>query len=392
MDASTESRLVALKAARDRHRDEIRQIDLETGRIVADLDASGDDYNKSAIGRLLGVSHTQVKNLMRAAETAPVQTIPADRVPVMDNVVAGAYVRDRGARIVRSISGFEESDVLYASGLDPRVFTEARYGGGDWIRVPAMLWLLDSGEWLGVSEATVGYLGTGPRYAEQALLEAGVDASAAAEIPRWRFCDAVDISNPNTWEKSVYWPRQDMGIPDLSDDRMVVRFGEGRPRLRYGNRIPLPGDDRRDPAHPEKTRLEAWINFLNDPPEWASGNRVARVFVNRGFAAAQGFELRDPLLSPSRPPVVVIEQGLVQLWGYFFRSFDRTEILPPGAYEALDIAGVYPPAVIAEHDARAGTPWGRFVNRFIGSTRDLPPFIDISATGDVRLDYTPYRA
>ncbi len=104
----------------------------------------------------------------------------------MANTTAGDYVTSIGARIVRSISGFDAGDVLVQSGLDPRLFA----GPDDQIpSIPYMLWLLDSGDWVGVSQATVGYNGTGCEFAENALTRAGVPERAAREIVRWRFCD-----------------------------------------------------------------------------------------------------------------------------------------------------------------------------------------------------------
>lgn len=79
-------------------------------------------------------------------------------IAVIDSAAAGKCVREREARIARSISAFEPADGLWASGLDPRVF-EAN-GSLD---VPCVLWHLDTGEWVGVSRAAVGYGGPDAR-------------------------------------------------------------------------------------------------------------------------------------------------------------------------------------------------------------------------------------
>lgn len=115
------------------------------------------------------------------------------------------------------------------------------------MQLPAMLWLLNSGEWVGVEEATVGYGGSGCDMSRNALVTAGVDKKVADEIVRWRFCDAVDIDDPATWQKSTIWPIHSRGIPSVIGATIVVNFGEGLQRIRSWN-------DFSPPWRPRSTR------------------------------------------------------------------------------------------------------------------------------------------
>ncbi len=317
----------------------------------------------------------------------------------MENTIAGEYVMSIGATIVRSVSGFSSSDVLVQSGLDPRLFADA---DEQHLEVPYMLWQLDSGEWIGVSQATVGYGGTGPDFARQALRRGGVDRETAAAIVQHRFCDAVDITDPITWKTSTRWPVHARSTPRVLDDRMIVTFGDGLASLQdYDTGLDL----RRGPIddtgfypsdHPE-THLEAWLRFLNDQahlPEWAQGPRTARVFRNDDTAASNGFiatSLRWGRWTNAASPCIVIEQGHVQLWGFFYRPRDTTQYLPNEAYQVLAMADVYPTS-LAERDERSARPWGRFVSTLFNVRDGLPDAIDISVDGKGTLAYTPTEA
>lgn len=389
------SALITIRAERERAVRELRRLDLAMGRLASEAMRADKYATKSSLGRLLGYSHTHIANLVQAAEAEPAPAA-VERVPVMDNVAAGDYVSSLGSRIIRSISAFESSDVLVQSGLDPRLFAD-----DEGIRVPYMLWQLDSGDWVGVSTATVGYGGTGCSLSHNALTRAGVSSAIADDIVSWRFCDAVDIDNRQTWLTSTRWPVHSRGIPGAVDDRMVVLFGDGLssiqsfreadPQLSY----PEVDETGFYPSVTRETHLEAWLRFLDDTealPEWAQGTRVARVFRNDDAAAADGFAAR-PLLAnwssySSAHPCIVIEQGMVQLWGFYHRPLDQTQYLPDEAYEVLNLANAYP-TVLVERDTRHARPWARFISTLIPQNDGLPDRIDISPTGTSHLTYHP---
>lgn len=396
MKSDVKFELALLKGQRDHHSDEIRKIDLQFGRVAAQAISDDEDTSKSAIGRVIGFSHTHVANLIDAAKNSEPPAEQQTAVPIFDNVLAGEYVIARGAKIVRSISAFNPSDVLHQSGLDPRLFAEP----DGRINMPAMIWQLDSSNWIGVSAATVGYGGTGCSYSHQALIRAGIPEETATEIVKWRFCDAVNIDEPNSWIKQKIWPIHPRGIPRVSSDRMIVNFGEGLQGIRRyspGRRTSELSVDETGfyPSDTGLSTLEAWIEFLDNVdqlPPWAQGPRVARVFLNREIAQNQGFVVLSGSTTlyraPRSSPVVVIEQGFVQLWGHFYQPLDRTQLLPDEAYTALNCANVYP-LEIAERDARSSRPWGRFTSRLLGPDKSLPGWIDVSISGKEKLAYTP---
>lgn len=370
-------------------------MDLETGRQAARILDTDEYASKSSIGRLLGVSHTYVGKLIDAARAAPEPDSPTG-IPVLDNTVAANYVLSMGASIRRSISAFSAPDVLYASGLDPRLFDS----GDGYADVPNMLWHLDNGDWVGVSKATVGYGGTGCGYSRDALTRAGLDPAIAHEIVAWRFCDTGDhITGPTSkWTTSTRWPVHARSVPHLLDDRMILMFGDGLTPFRDTTpdlplQLPTVDESGVLPSATEVSPLQAWLDFLDsdDLPEWARGPRVARAFSTADVAAEQGF-IAVPrwtrLGAMQRAhPCIVIEQGCIQMWGFYFRPTDARQYLPDEAYEFLARASVYPHS-LREHDKASQSLWARFTRMFV-SNNTTPASVDISRSGQGTLAYTP---
>jgi len=83
------------------------------------------------------------------------------------------YVPSARRHLERVIAGFDNCDVLLRSRLDPELFCERSS-----LDVSHMLWLVN-GCWFDVKGVNVGYGGTGPRAAHQALKEAGVSEEDA---------------------------------------------------------------------------------------------------------------------------------------------------------------------------------------------------------------------
>lgn len=396
MNTQAQRELALLRGERERLARDLDRIDIEMGRRADEILHTQEFVSKSAIARLLGFSHTHVGTLIERARAVP-EPVASTRIPVMKNTIAGEYVSSTGARIVRSVSAFSPSDALAQSGLDPRLFaTDGRQS----IHVPNMLWKLDTGEWIGVEQVNVGYGGTGPGLAHDALTRAGVDDATASAIVRWRFCDAADIDDPDSWTTRRVWPVHARSVPLILDDRMIVLFGDRLTMPRYGGDGPKQRDQDIDetgilPSEHQESPLQGWLRFLDevdDLPTWAQGTRVARVFRNDEAAAADGFTITSGLWSTLRGqtihPSVVIEQGNVQLWGTFYRPHDTTQYLPEEAYEVLAMASVYP-AELAARDERAARPWGRFVSTFFNIRDGLPDIIDISTDAKTELSYVP---
>lgn len=396
MDAKTERDLVLLRAQREGLERELQQIDLEIGQRAYEVLTTDEYASKSSLGRILGFSHTHIGNLVERARSAP--AAPArERIPVMENTLAGEYVMSIGARVIRSVSGFHAGDVLVTSGLDPRLFAEE---GQQRLNVPYMLWHLDTGDWVGVSQATVGYGGTGCDYARSALERAGISRDAARTIVRWRYCDAVNVDDETTWKTSQRWPVSARSTPIVMDDRMIVPFGDGLSTLQPYQHLAV--DRHRDPVdetgfYPsvtEESHLEAWLRFLDDSPnlpDWARGERVARVFRNAEAAAEDGFVATSKAWGRAGTTAyasIVIEQGNVQLWGFYYRPRDTTQYLPEEAYQVLSLASVYP-ADLATRDERAARPWSRFVAGFVPHRDGLPDRIDVSVSAGETLAYLP---
>lgn len=308
------------KAQQDKMLDDAHRLDRRIGQLAAQAITADEYTTEASVGRALGISPEDVGGLVAAAGNSGPSRRAQPRIPVLDNTLAGDYVCARGARIVRSISGFDEGDVLFQSGLDPALFADPGDAGGR-ISVPNMVWQLDSGHWVGVSMATVGYGGTGCGFSMQALMHAGVDEQAAAEIVRSRFCDAVDVDDVSSWHTSTIWPVHARSFPWMVADRMIVNFGPGLRlfedgSLSAGPVLPTPDVDPSGflPSKTAQTPYEAWLGFLDQEraalPEWAQGRRVARVFLDEAAAHGQGFVLsrqHDFGEEVQSRPMVVIE-------------------------------------------------------------------------------------
>lgn len=397
----SEAEIARLKASRDRLATKIAELDREIGQKASAAIAADSSVTKSSLGRALGMSHTHVGNLISAASgTTAAGTPEVSGIPVLENYLAAEVVREAGSTIERCITGYSEGDVLFQSGLDPRLLADGTEG--ERVRPPAMLWQLDTGQWLGVSDVTVGYVGTGPGYAARTLVEAGVDQDVARRLVRWRFCDARGLTGTEAddWTTSMRSPFHARHLPRLIDDRIIVDFGEALYRRRrwMSSLPPLDANgDEIDPADGDSSgprrlgNFGAWLQFLDSPeaPDWATGKRVARVFLSRDAAAEQGFvhELWDAMQRLESIPTVVIEQGKVQLWGHFYSPLARTDLLAPEAYVALAEARVFPQG-LADRDRGSSKPLSRLITRLFG-TDNLPQSIDVSDDGASTLTFQP---
>lgn len=110
-----------------------------------------------------------------------------------------------------------------------------------------------------------------------------------------RFCDAVDITDQNTWRTSSRWPVSPLSTPSVMNGYLVQRIG---PALRDldATRMPDFGRDAVDetgfyPSTLDVSPAEAWLALLDshEQPSWAKGERRVRVFLPSEEEASQGF-------------------------------------------------------------------------------------------------------
>lgn len=304
-------------------------------------------------------------------------------IVILDGPAAARFVTTQQANIVRSISGFDESDAALRSNLSPRVFTAANR-----LDPPNMLWQLNTGEWVGVSRTQVGYGGEGPQLAAAALIAAGVAEDLADEISRYRFCDAVDITDPQTWEKSRMWPVEGRSWPQLVEGRMVVAWGPRMPGTGYfpvsKSSQPDPDPSGFYPSSHATSGWEQWIDFLDqeDLPDWAEPfgpRRAAWLFYDETQAKAHGYQLQGRELARGRfsSPTVVLTQGDVQLWAFHPRPNQPGRLVHDDTLQFLKQAGL--PTEHIERDEHRRTAWWSRLWRSLTGERTLPEPMHVEA-------------
>lgn len=341
---------------------DLSTIDRKIGKVIAEELDSERFASIADMARCLGVTEELAERLAEGRSVTWEHT----GVVQLDNEVAASYVIEQGARVVRSISAFGESDTVLRAGLDPRVFSA--YGG---LYPPNMLWQLDTGEWLAVSTTNVGYGGEGPHLARRALVAAGVSKEAADEIAAYRFCDAVDVTDPETWELSRMWPVEGRTWPQLVGDSMVIPFGPRRPGKRWREAPQLAHQRDPDPSgfYPSSHATpgwEQWVDFLDQDelPVWARGRRRAWLFLDREIAAERGFEIEVFNNFHDRgSPTLVIEQGAIQLWAFCPSPDVPGRLAHDSCFEYLRRAA-FDTGELERTDVRRGSRWARFL-RFI---------------------------
>lgn len=383
-----QAELIQAAAVKRRLQQDVRKQDRRIGDLLADELAENKYATKSNLGRMLGVSHTAVGNMLSIAAAAGESAQP-ERIQSLENQTAGRWVKDQGLRVVRHISAFDASDVLYRSELDPRLFEVDGH-----VDVPNVLWQLSDGSWIGVETATVGYGGTGCGFTRDALRAAGVSEGTADELIQWRFCDARDVeADPTTWDRRRIWPVYSRAMPWLMDDKVIVPFSEDSMEIADpGDSVDASGIYA---SPPSDSHFHEWIRFLNGEhlPDWARGERVARVFLRDEESARQGF-VSPQTGSAAWSPLLVIEQGDVQLWGNFdFVPGDRrgNRYLGAEAYEALRIANVYP-RELAAIESEPKKLWLRLLEPWVGTKDPFAnlSFVDVSSDAS-SLAYVPAR-
>jgi predicted transcriptional regulator len=370
--ANLTAELHSLRAQRDRASREIASIDHRLGQVAAEL--LTEEYSKSHIARIIGVSHTHVQTLIERAEGSTLLHDDAWSTPTMTGRAAVEYLRSTRTHVARVVAAFEASDVLFESRLHPEAFEQ---GAGLPLLMPHMLWQLNDANWLAIEEVNVGYGGTGGTYALRALEDAGIPSHLAQQIASYRF-STTDIEAGEV-SGQVTWPRYPSAT-NLSPQGGAYVVCLGRDALASVVREDLTGFY---PSVGPNAPLQQWIDFLDgDCPDWMKGDRVARVFLSANEARRQGFVGRFG--SGASVYTLIVEQGEFQMWVPVYGPIDGGYNLSSEMYEALRIADLYP-ADLAERDSRS-----RFW-RFLDQVRHVerPAFVDVSRNGQGVLRCTP---
>ena len=382
------------KLRNERHRleDHQRMVDRRSGELAEAMISQG--HRKGRVAETLGVSIPHVGTLIERARewgaAGPMKevTTPAPVIPYYE---AHRYLQETGAELAQVIVGREGTDVVLESGQDPDYFSD----GLD-VLWPNMLWFTSTGRVLVIDGVNSGYGGTGPGHTRDLLLQVGFDA-AVADLAYAKQLIRIDIEDIASGQYEVRTSTS-RGLPAPRVDGEVYAVSLGRGEFSFA---PDPGDPGDPNGEAALTPFRAWIDYLDylegedvaegeDLPDWLSGERVARVFLDREEAVRQGFDDRsNPVRAAleQRAYVLVIEQGRLQLRLPDYQPVDPTQPVSDEAYEALAYAGLYPEGL------EELTPQARFVRywrRLLGNPR--PGYIDISASGKRRLSYVPRRS
>ena len=375
--------LQALAGRRARAQDEIDRAGLEIGATATYLrDVLRQSKARSAEFAALSPSH--MTELMRAAVNAGI-TIddPLRKIPVLRGEALQTYVRQNGGPR-RIIASFADSDTMWMAKIEPEAFLDLddRYGG--LLNVPHMLVHTREGTWVAVDNVNVGYGGTGSSNALRELQGLGLDPDMAKQVAYSRVSD-VDLEDPDNGLFTNRWPHVPLGEPSPVGDFFVVVVPVEDPSAR-ARRLGIrnvAGPRDFEQTHngfyatwPSEPPLARWISALDDPaaPEWLSGPRRARVFLDREVARAAGFAqltLQPWQLGSYGTYPVVIEQGRLQLWLDIPTSNDPTMLFTPEIYAALDQAGFYTDDLRARDDQSSFWRW----LRSLGAVR--PDFVDL---------------
>lgn len=372
---------------RARLQDEIDQEGRQIGAVATYLrDELGQPKARSA--EFARLSPSYMTELMRSAYENGVTIVdPLQRIPFLMGPSLQQYVAERGGPR-RVIASFASSDPFYMAKLDPESIRDEHYGNG--LRPPPMLvQTRETNEWVGVDNVTVGYGGSGPTNAHRELTGLGIDPELALDVANFRVSD-VDLDSPDDRLRTNKWPHVPLELPTPIGGFFAVAIDVGAPS--YDGAISGPETDELDVTHngfyatlSTHPLLTRWLTMLDSAelPEWLSGDRRARVYLNRSLAQEHGFSEHSLAASWGYEPTVyqvIIEQGRLQLWLNIPTSNDPTVLFTPEIYDALEQAGFYADEYQAK-DAQAAF-WRWLRSR--GSQR--PDSVDLY---DRALLYTP---
>lgn len=354
-------------------------IEGELGPVLTKLHDQG--RSLSELGRMVGGSHVLAKSMIERTHVDSPSASHGWTVPIVGTREAVEHAMSYGLR--RVIASFDASAVYHHSRLHPSVFAA---GYGTTLTVPQMLWELDVASeerWLGVDNVNIGYTGTGPGNALNALTQAGVDTTLARTIAyESQFAD-LDVTAQRLVIANQTGSPYALDRPTKEGD--VFAFIAGRdPDTIVNPRRPghglAPGTSELGPLakhfalHP--SQRAPWIGHWDD--------RHARLYLNPAAARASGFH-RQLATGPPMTYQLIIEQGEAQIWMPLYPP-DDGRLLGDEAYETLAQFDLVP-TDIRRHDVRS-QPRRWLAQLLTGRRR--PPWIDISPTGDRHLEHLPH--
>lgn len=246
-------------------------------------------------------------------------------------------------------------DVFWLMGTHPDAL-DWDAGGSPYLAIGA-----HDGSVVAVTDAGIGYNGTGPSRAEQLLLVLGVDEAVARQIA-YRKVSVVDLAAPAMALHTDEWPHFNLPMPQTRET------GRGSVlQVRYtGEQVLNPG----------ASTLRSWVDLLNSPgrPEWLAGPR--RIELHTTFEACEEHGLvsaEDQQKAHGWVNPMLITQGQVQTWLTW--QMNPAEYLPRGevgrlsdvARGALRLFGV-PNEKVARLDTASGY-WDMITHRVMNLPR-----------------------
>lgn len=321
----------------------------EQGATIALLDdAYGQSHAVSA--RLIGMSAAAASDLVSRAQAAGTQVRdPMDRALRLSPREAISYLHDNHEEIDQVVASFSDSDVLYLTGLHPRVWAEAT---SNHLWVPHMaLHLASSDQWIGITDVNVGYSGSGRHAARTLLSQVLHDQNLAERIASHRV-SVVDINDQSRGIFQNEWPLYPLSRLEFHGSHLSTTFSLERPSPWALNQQRQKYDHDGSgfyPTEPALPPLQHWLALLDSPdrPEWLSGRRRGRLYLSPQAALRDGFGGPAGRSSSSIQRMmsgdigggndrIIIEQGDLQLRLRAHQPRDSTMYLSDVMSEALE--------------------------------------------------------
>lgn len=369
------ARIESRQAARSAYLTRARQGAEAIGRDALALKDLG--MSVSEIARRVSIPRPTLNEFIATAANSNVPTgsaaAPVAPLPVLSESELVQAVQ-QGGPVTEIAASFGDTDTMFLSREPFARFVNP--GWGSRLRIPHLMLRLDEAGWIGVSNTTVGYGGTGPSNARRALSSVGIDDDLAREVAFYNRVSHVVFDkdgNPSFSEKGVQWPRLGLAAPEP--------FGDNLDRFRIKLLVAdgVPSDDDEVLSEPDEvddgfyesepdglTQWQRWLKYLDSPPTWLppSDARRGTLFTSLEAAGDAGFSdisraereanrrsaVRVDIDSPYLTYPLIIEQGPVQLWLTAYTSADPTVWVPPEFHDVLRDSGLLPKEAI-ETDA-----------------------------------------
>lgn len=329
------------------------------------------------LGHEFNMSHTQARRMAESARNPTISQVPVMRLEEAVAALAGF------GQITRMVQGFEEIDVLLASGINPVAFSF-----GTSIHVPHLLLQNAAGVWVGIEDCTCGYGGTGPHNTVDLLAELNVKGPLRDVVMGHRYIDLalvdgelqvqrdaegkLQAAGPGALETQ---PRVDIPPPDtVIGDVVIARLQRGDWLTGTGHILYAD-----QPTFQRRAELLGWAGavLLSDtPPAWADGPLRARCYLDHATMERAGLLSDYSRGYNEGPRGLIIERGQLQLWCPVSPPLRAHELFNSETRTALQVLGFTPqePAGYLE----------RIVQKIAGLTP--PPYIDLPEGGTLNYD------